>query len=171
MNLTLVTIATFSQKMLWVVGSLMVADLVSLFLIALRIGKVDPEEGHVVTERGSGSGGALNPVGGAVGGGRYALKEKVFVSRSGYISDESLVDGTATKNEQRLVHCAKLLFFLFWLLFVFIGLNLLPTEPIGGTFFAVFPTIVFFRLAVGIHRDRVERLRKLQMKRETAARG
>ena len=171
MNLTLVMIAKFSQKMLWVVGFLMVADLVSMALIALRIGKVDPEEGHVVTERGSGSGGALNPLGGGFGGGRYLIKQKVFLSRSGYITAESLVDGTATKSERLFVHCFGLLSVLFWLLFVFIGLNLLPTEPIGGTFFVVFPTIVFFRLAVGIHRDRVETLRKLQMKRETAARG
>ncbi len=169
MNLTLVTIATFSQKMLWVVGFLLVADLVSLFLIALRIGKVDPAEGQVITERGSGSGGALNPLVGSGGGGRYVLKEKVFLSRSGYITAESLVDGTATKSERLFVHCFGLLSVLFWLLFVFIGLNLLPTEPIGGTFFVVFPTIVFFRLAVGIHRDRVEILRKLQTKREMAA--
>jgi hypothetical protein len=168
-NLTLVTIATFSQKMLWVVASLMVADLATLSLIAFRIGKVDPEEGQVITERGSGTGGALNPVGGGVGGGRYVLKEKVFFSRSGYISDESLVDGTATKSERRLVHCAQLLFFLFWLLFVFIGLSLLPTEPIGGAIFILLPTFGFGRAAVGMHRGRVEALRKVEMKRERAA--
>jgi hypothetical protein len=170
-NLTLVTIATFSQKMLWVVASLMAADLVSITLIILRIGKVDPEEGHVITERGSGSGGALNPVGGSIGGGRYVLKEKVFVSRSGYISDESLVDGTATKSERRLVHCAQLLFFLFWLLFVFIGLSLLPAQPIEGAYFLILPTIGFSMAARGMHRGRVEALRKLKMKRERAAKG
>jgi hypothetical protein len=165
-NLTLVTIAKFSQTMLWVVGFLMVADLASMTLIVLRIGKVDPEEGHVVTERGSGSGGALNPVGGGFGGGRYVLKEKVFVSRSGYITDESLVDGTATKSERRLVHCAQLLFFLFWLLFVFIGLSLLPARPIEGAYFLILSTIGFSIAArPGGHRRRVEALRKLKMKR------
>ncbi|MGA7634620.1 MAG: hypothetical protein WCB11_27970 [Terriglobales bacterium] len=169
MNLTLVTIATFSQKMLWVVGCLMIADLASIALIALRIGKADPEEGQVITQRGFGSGGALNPAGGSVGGGTYVLKEKVLFSRSGYISDESLVDGTATKSQRRLVHCAQLLFFLFWLLFVFIGLSLLPTAPIGGAIFIILPTYGFSRAAVGMHRGRVEALRRVAMKRERTA--
>ena len=171
MNLTLVSIAKLSQTMLWVVGFLMVADLASITLIILRIGKVDPEEGHVVTERGSGSGGALNPVGGAMGGGRYVLKEKVLVSRSGYISDKSLVDGTATKSERLLVHCAQLLFFLFWLLFVFIGLSSLPAHPFEGAYFIILPTIGFSWAAVGMHRGRVEALRKLTMKRDRTAKG
>jgi len=169
-NLTLVSIAKFSQTILWVVGFLMVADLASITLIILRIGKVDPEEGHLVTERGSGSGGALNRVG-SLGGGRYVLKEKVLVSRSGYISDKSLVDGTATKSERLLVHCAQLLFFLFWLLFVLIGLSLLPAQPIEGAYFITLPTIGFFWAAVGMHRGRVEALRKLKMKRDATAKG
>jgi len=168
-NLTLVTIAKFSQKMLWVVSFLMVADLASIALIILRIGKVDPEEGHVVTERGSGSVGALNPLGGSLGGGRYVVKEKVLLSRSGYITDESLVDGTATKSQRRLVHCAQLLFFLFWLLFVFIGFSLLPTEPIGGAVFILLSTFGFSKAGMGMHRGRVEALRKVTMKREKAA--
>ena len=166
MSSTLVTIAKFSQTMLWVVGFLIPANLAAITLIILRIGKVDPEEGHVITARGSGSGGALNPVGGSIGGGRYVLKEKVFVSRSGYISDKSLVDGTATNSERLLVHCAQLLFFLFWLLFVFIGLSLLPTEPIGGAVLIILPSIGFSRAATGMHRGRVEALGKLKRKRE-----
>ena len=51
MNSTLITIAKFTQTMLWMIGFLMVAMLAAITLIILRIGKVDPEEGRVVTER------------------------------------------------------------------------------------------------------------------------
>lgn len=59
--------------------------------------------------------------------------------------------------------------FLFWLLFVFIGLSLLPTEPIGGAIFIILPTYGFSMAAMGMHRGRVEALRKVEMKRERAA--
>ncbi|HXX99332.1 MAG TPA: hypothetical protein VEI54_00330, partial [Candidatus Limnocylindrales bacterium] len=95
----------------------------------------------------------------------------VLVSRSGYISDKSLVDGTATKSERLLVHCAQLLFFLFWLLFVFIGLSSLPAHPFEGAYFIILPTIGFSWAAVGMHRGRVEALRKLTMKRDRTAKG
>ena len=160
MKLTLVTIAKFSETMLWVVGFLFVANLAVIILIVVRTGKVDRDEGQVVTEQGSG--------GNALGVGMYAAKEKVLVDRSTFISDESLVDGTATKTERLLVHCAQMAFFLFWLLFVFIGLRCLPSNPIQGAFFVIVPTIGFSMAGVGIYRGRTEALRKLK-KRKAAS--
>jgi hypothetical protein len=63
-------------------------------------------------------------------------KERILLSRSEFISDKSLVDGTATKSERALVYGIKLFFFLFGLLFVFIGLSLLPSQPAGGAIFS-----------------------------------
>jgi hypothetical protein len=160
-NLTLVTIAKFSETMLWVVGFLFVADFAAIVVIVVRTGKVDQDEGQVVTEQGSG--------GNVLGAGRYVAKEKILVSRSEYITDASLVDGTATKTERLLVHCAQIAFFLFWLLFVFIGLRLLPSNPIQGAFFVIVPTIGFSKAGVGMYRGRTEALRQLK-KRKAASR-
>ncbi len=105
-------------------------------IVVVRRGKVDNDEGYVLKEQGPLTGNALNEMGGVVhvvgGAGKYVAKEKILVSRSEFISDESLVDGTATKSERLKVQGIKLFFVLFWLLFVFIGLSLLPSEPVAG---------------------------------------
>jgi len=172
MNLMLVTIARFSEIMLWVVGFLFAADFALIVFIVARTGKVDQDEGRVLTEHGTGAGNALNPLGGAgdtPGTGKYVVKEKILLSRSEYITDESLVDGTATKTERLLVHCAQMAFFLFWLLFVFIGLTLAPSNPVQGAFFVIAPTIGFFMAGLGMYRGRTKALRKLK-KRKAASR-
>ena len=149
MHLTLVTIAKFSVRILRVVGFLFIEDFAAIILLVVRTGKVEPDEGRVAT----------------TGGGNLLVawgKEKILVHRSEFISGESLVDGTATKSQRLLVHCFWLAFFLFWLLFVFIGLSLLPAQPIRGAFFVIVPSIGFFRAAVGMHKGHTDALRKLQ---------
>jgi len=171
-HLTLAAIAKFSVRMLWVVGFLFVADFGAIILIVLRTGKVDQDEGCVVTKQGTVTGNALNRTGSGVnflGVSKYWGKEKILVHRSEFISDKSLVDGTATKSQRLLVHCAQLAFVLFWLLFVFIGLSLLPTGPIGGAIFIILSTFGFSKAGMGMHRGRVEAPRKVTMKREKAA--
>lgn len=170
MNLTLVTIAKFSATMVWVDGFLLAANLFAIVLMVVRTGNVDQDEGSVVTEHGTFNGNAMNPTGGGVNRlriGKYVAKEKILVSRSAFISDESLVDGTATKSQRLLVHCAQLFFFLFWLLFVFVGLSLAPAQPIQGAWFVIVSTIGFSMAAVGMRRGRAEALRKLQRRRGT----
>ena len=178
MNLTLVTIAKFSETMLWVVGFLLAANLVAMIIVVVRTGKVDEDEGCVVKEQGAltgnpqlATGGNANVLGAGkymggnvnvLGAGMNVVKEKILVDRSEFISDESLVDGTATKSQRLLVHCIQLFFFLFWLLFVFIGLSRVPSQPIEGAFFVIVPTIGFSMAAVGMHRGRTEALRKLK---------
>jgi hypothetical protein len=102
MNSLLLRVANFSGTMLWVTGFLLAANLVALMIVVVRRGKVDNDEGYVVKEQGPLTGNARNEMGGGVhivaGGGKYVAKEKNLVSRSEFISDESLVDGTATKS-------------------------------------------------------------------------
>jgi hypothetical protein len=83
------------------------------------------------------------------------------VSRSEFISDESLVDGTATKSERLMVQGIRLFFVLFWLLFVFIGLSLLSSEPVVGAIFVIAPTISFAKAALMMRKGRQDALRKL----------
>jgi hypothetical protein len=165
MNSLLIRVANFSGTMLWVTGFLLAANLVALMIVVVRRGKVDNDEGCVLNEQGPLTGNALNEMCGGIhvvgGGGRYVAKEKILVRRSGFISDESLVDGTATKSERLMVQGIRLFFVLFWLLFVFIGLSLLPSEPVVGAIFVIAPTISFAKAALMMRKGRQDALRKL----------
>jgi hypothetical protein len=90
------------------------------------------------------------------------------LSRSSFISDESLVDGTATKSQRLIVHGIKLAFFLFWLLFVFGMLSVLPSNPVAALLVIIILSIIFFRAAAMMRKGRRDALRKL--KREAAPR-
>jgi hypothetical protein len=165
MNTLLIRVANFSGTMLWVTGFLLAANLVALMIVVVRRGKVDNDEGCVLNEQGPLTGNALNEMCGGIhvvgGGGRYVAKEKILVRRSGFISDESLVDGTATKSERLMVQGIRLFFVLFWLLFVFIGLSLLSSEPVVGAIFVIAPTISFAKAALMMRKGRQDALRKL----------
>jgi hypothetical protein len=168
-NSLIVTIAKFSETMLWVVGALFVADFAALMIVVVRSGKVDQEEGCVVNEQVPLSGNDRNAMGGDVAvAGTGQAKKRVFLSRSSFISDESLVDGTATKNQRLLVHGIKLAFLLFWLLFVFGVLSVLPSNPVAALLVIIIVSIIFFRAAAMIQKGRTDALRKL--KREVAPR-
>jgi hypothetical protein len=60
-----------------------------------------------------------------------------------------------------MVQGIRLFFVLFWLLFVFIGLSLLPSEPAAGAIFVIGPTIFFAKAALMMRRGRQDALRKL----------
>jgi hypothetical protein len=166
MNSLLIRVANFSGTMLWVTGFLLAANFVALMIVVVRKGKVDNDEGCVVKDHGPITGNALNEMGDGVfvvgGAGKYVAKEKILVSRSGFISDESLVDGTATKSERLMVQGIRLFFVLFWLLFVFIGLSLVPSEPVAGAIFVIAPTIFFAKAALMMRKGRQDALRKLR---------
>jgi hypothetical protein len=166
MNSLLIRVANFSGTMLSVTGFLLASNLVVLMIVVVRRGKVENDEGCVLKEQGPITANALNEVGSGVnvvgGGGKYMAKEKILVSRSLFISDQSLVDGTAKKSERLMVQGIKLFFFLFWLLFVFIGLSLLPSEPVAGAIFVIGPTVFFARAAFMMRKGRQDALRKLR---------
>jgi len=116
----LTKVANFSETALWVVGAVFLVEVVAIFICAYRTGTADAEAGHVITRR-------PRPPG--LIAGRFWSKSKALVSRCGYISEMSLVDGTATPAQRLIAHGIKLAFLLFWLAFVFGILTLLPSEP------------------------------------------
>ena len=164
MTSALVAIAKFSETMLWVVGTLLVADIAAMIIVVVRSGTVDKEEGSVVSGRRPLTGSSLNAMGGEFVAGRYVSKEKVLVSRSSFISDESLVDGSATQSQRLIVRGIKVVFLLLWLLLVFGGLSLLPEEPALAVIFVVVPSVFFYRAAAMMRRGRQDALRKLGKK-------
>jgi hypothetical protein len=162
-NSLLVTIAKFSETMLWVVGAFFVVDLAALIIVAVRSGTVDQEEGCVVNEQGPLSGDDRNAMGGDVTfAGTGQTKKRVFLSRSLLINDESLVDGTATKSQRLIVHGIKLAFLLFWLLVVFGMLSVLPSNPLAVLFVIIIMSIIFFQAAALVRKGRADALRKLE---------
>ncbi len=120
MDTFLTKIANFSETAMGVVGALFVVDFVAIFICAYRTGTTDVEQGRVVTRRRRPSG---------LIAGQYWSKSKALVSRRVYISEMSLVDGTATPAQHLIAHGIKLAFLLFWLAFIFGILTLLPSEP------------------------------------------
>jgi hypothetical protein len=153
---TLLTkVANLCETAMWVAGVLFVVEFVAVFIYAYRSGTADKEEGRVITKCVRRSG---------LGAGRYWSKSKVLVSRSGYVSEMSLVDGTATKAERLIVHGIKLGFLLFWLAFVFGVLTLLPSEP-GVALAMLLVMLCGFSCAVIlVRRSRADALRELAEK-------
>ncbi|MGO8856686.1 MAG: hypothetical protein ACLQO1_13380 [Steroidobacteraceae bacterium] len=162
------TVATYSQVAAAVSALLFVVDLFAMMIYVSRSGKIDPEEGHVVTENRSLTANDSVAMGGSgVAGGRYWGKHKVFLSRSTYISDMSLVDGTATQAQRRLVRGIKLAAILFWLAWVFLGLSLLPSQPIFGTMIIIFLTYAFIQSVRMVRKGRADAMRKLKERQES----
>jgi hypothetical protein len=91
----LATVVNFSETAVWVFGALFVADFGAVIIYVYRSGNVDEEEGRVVTGR--------IPLSGNIVTGASWVKKKVLASRSAYVSDMSLVDGTATKSQRLFV--------------------------------------------------------------------
>lgn len=163
MDSLLVTVATYSRVAAVVFGLLFVVDLLALMIYASRSGKVEPDEGHVVTEnRPLAASDSLELGGSGAPGGRYWGKHEVFLSRSTFITDMSLVDGTATQAQRLLVRGMKLAGILFWLAWVCGGLALLPSQPVLGMFFVILMTYAFLVSVRSVRKGRAEALRKLQ---------
>jgi hypothetical protein len=159
-NSALVTIAKFSQTMLWVAGALFVADFAAIMISVVRSGRADKDQGCVVNEAlGSDSLDVMKSD--AVVTGRYPAKKKVLLSRSLLISDKSLLDGTATKSQHLMVHGIKLAFLFFWLAWVFGALILLPSNPAPALLMLIFVSIGLFRAVALMRRGRQDALRKL----------
>jgi hypothetical protein len=97
----LIAIAKFSGTMLSVVGAFFIANLAAMIIAVVRSGTQDKEEKCAASGQGPLTGDNLNGMGSDVdfvARGRYVGKQKILVSRSSYISDESLVDGTADEE-------------------------------------------------------------------------
>src|SRR5271170_7780291 len=100
MDSLLVTVVPYSLVAAAVFALLFVVDLLAMVIYVSRSGKIDPEEGRVVTENRSLTSSDVATMGGTgAPGGRYWGRHKVFLSRSLFVTDMSLVDGTATKAQ------------------------------------------------------------------------
>jgi len=159
----LLTVATYGEIAMYVVILLFAIDLLALSIYASRSGKIEPEESQLVTENRPLTAGDSAAMGGSgVPGGRYRGKHKVLASRSLFVSDMSLVDGTATKAQRRLVRGMKLAAIFFWLAWVFGELMLLPSQPILAAIFIMLLTYGFMMAVKSVRKGRADSLRKLQ---------
>jgi hypothetical protein len=153
-------VADFSGTAVWVVGSLFALEFVAIFIYVYRTGTVDKdkEEGSIVTRGTRVSGGPLR--GSPLIAGGYWSKSKMLLTRSGYISEMSLVDGTATKAERLIVDGLKLAFLLFWLAWAFGILTLLPSEPgVALTVFLIWSCLLWCGVNM-IRKSRADAQRK-----------
>jgi hypothetical protein len=166
MHSLLVTLAPYSLIAAAVFALLFVVDLVAMMIHVARGGKIDPEEGRVVTENRPLTTSDMITMGdtGAPGG-RYWGKHKVFLSRSTHITDMSLVDGSATKAQRRLAHGIQLGLVLFGLAFMCLAISLLPSQPVFGFALAAFAICWLFTVIRSPMKGRAEALRKLKDRR------
>jgi hypothetical protein len=131
-------------RMLVAVGILLVADLLALSIYTIRKGESDESEGKAlvtdesVTADGKGTLGTTRQIVAA----RYRTKKKILANRNAFISDDSLAAGTATTGQRMMTYGIKLLFVLFWLVFVSWGMMEIKTI---GTVLIILPSIWFFK--------------------------
>jgi hypothetical protein len=129
-------------RMLVAVGILLVADLLALSIYTIRKGKSDESEGKTlvtdefVTADGKGTLGTTRQIVAA----RYRTKKKILVNRNDFISADSLAAGTATTDQRMMAYGIKLLFVLFWLVFVSWGMMEIKTI---GVVLIILPSIWF----------------------------
>lgn len=165
MDSLLLAVSTFSEVAMYVVILLFVIDVLALCIYASRIGRIGAAEGQVVTENRPLTASDSAAMGGSgAPGGKYWGKHKVLASRSMFVSDMSLVDGTATKAQRRVVHGMKLAAILFWLAWVCGGLTLLPSQPIVGAILIILLTYGFVMAVKSVRKGRADSLRKLQQR-------
>ena len=99
-----------------------------LVLYAIRYGEPDEEEGKTVTDHRP-----IMPT--FVSGLRFTKsisKRSVQLSRSGEITDDSLVDGTATLGQRIVVLCIITMFVCIFLLFLGLSLWALKDNPLAA---------------------------------------
>jgi hypothetical protein len=170
MDSLLVTVARYSLVAAAVFGALFVVDFLAMMIYVARSGKIDPEEGRVATEnRPMTTSDAVTMGGTGAPGGRYWGKHKVFLSRSMFITEKSLVDGTATKAQRRLAHSIQLGLVLFGLAWLFLGISLLPSQPVFGFLAAAGATYWSFIMIRLPMKARADALRKLKERQESRA--
>ncbi len=158
----LIAVTNFSQTAVWVFGILFVVEFVALCVYVYRSGNADEQEGHVVIDDAAISG-IDRVIGGDVLVGRkYRSKKKVFASRSAYVSDMALVDGSATKRQRLCVHGIQLAFLLFWLTLACGGLTLLDSDPAFALSAVFIMSCGLFYGVTAIRRGRANTLRGLE---------
>jgi hypothetical protein len=124
--------------MLGIVISVMVVDLILMVIYTIRHGQSDGRSGTVETDDEP-----LSPpmwMKGRIGSWHGRTKRRIVASRSGFISNESLADGSATVGERLMV--VGIITFLFCFFLVFLGMGLLMMEDN--------PLVLLMSAAVGV---------------------
>jgi hypothetical protein len=121
--------------------TVLIADLAAMIVYTLRHGQSDHLKGKVITEN--------RPLGSLTLGypplmGRS--KRKMLGGKSGYVTMDSLVDGTATFAERMMVAGILTLMVSFFLIFVGVGLMLMKNLLIMALF-PIIPGLWLYRIA------------------------
>ncbi len=114
---------------------LLVSAIGFMAFYAFRYGTPDDDEGRTVTDKTR----AMGPV--IVSGlasVRQASRRKMVYARRGEITDDSLVDGTATPGERTVVVCILTMFVCLFLLFLGLSLWAMKDNPLV----VVFPPVM-----------------------------
>ena len=143
------TLATIGHRMIMVVGVLFVADLAAMIIYTIRKGTRSDDDDDDSSEGMTDSDGSLTAdAAGTLASDQqlvaanYKTKKKTLIQQSGFVSDDSLADGTATAAERMMVHGIQVFFVLFWLLFVSAGMIGMKSNPLA-VFLIIVPTIWF----------------------------
>jgi hypothetical protein len=139
------TISRTGSILLTVVGALFLTTLAALIFYTIRHGKSDADQDPSADSKESITAGQMGTIGTnrLIAKANYRTKKKILASRSGFITDDSLAEGTATPGERWMVRGIKLFITLFWLLFVSIGLMTMKSNLLA-VFFIIIPSFWFF---------------------------
>jgi len=138
------TISRAGSILLMVVVPLFLTTLATLVFYAIQHGKPDADQGSSADSKESITADQMGTIGPnrQIARANYRTKEKILASRSGFITDDSLADGTATPGERWMVRGIKLFFALFLLLFVSIALMTMKSNLLA-VFFIIIPGMWF----------------------------
>jgi hypothetical protein len=126
--------------------------MISLIVYVVRRGKSNEEEGKVITT--SDVIGSVDPTI------RGFSKEKVLVSRSKFVSMESLVNGTASKQDVRFAIAITVALISFSLIFACVALINLPSQGPGVLLFMVVPIGMGWSMWKSMYKDYREAKKK-----------
>jgi len=137
--------------------AIFVGVMIALIVYTLRRGKSDEDEGRVITT--SSLPGNLDPTI------RGVSKEKVFVSRSKFVSMQSLVNGTATKQERAFAIGITVALISFSLIFPCAALISLPSAGPGILVFMLVPVAFAWSMWKTMYKDYREAAKNKQHRR------
>jgi hypothetical protein len=160
--------ATFGKEFIIADVTLFVTTGLFLVIQMIRGGKVGNDQGHAVT--------TSDLMGNTDSAMRGISKQKVFYSRTKFVTMASLVKGTASKQDWYFVIGFNLAIMPFVCIFLGVGLTLLPDgedlafNPLG-LLFAAFPFVTIPILIKGQYKDYKKTQEKLNHKRTVGRNG
>jgi threonine/homoserine/homoserine lactone efflux protein len=147
-NRFVAALSPIGLRILIAAGVILILDLVAMVVYVFRNGERDEPEKGVTTVHQPMTPVLLNGPGLT----RGISKRKKLAGASGLITDESLVDGTATLGQRMMVGGICIFFVSFFLVFLGIGLVSLKDNPLA-VFFPIVPGIFLFNFARDAWRD------------------